>query len=466
MSHPQSGWPEPEDDDARSTRHRARHGDAAPERYPQGGSWREARFDPSRTANPRADGGPRHGRHGADFDDAEPWAGGYPRADPYPGAAAPYPGAADPYPGGAGYFDAPPVPPYGEPRPGGHSGADPRSGGRPGAEPRPGRRSAAAPPGPPPGPALPGPPPPVPAVPPVPEDDLDLTQVGERTGRGRAQRAAEAAPKKSRAGRNLPAAIVVGVLLAAAVLGPLVFYKPAFIAVLVLAAVAGTWEMARAVRTAGIRPPMVPLLVSGAVMLTLAWYGNAEALTLGLLVCILATMIWRLADGPEGFGRDIGAVALILTYVPFLLGFGALLAAPEDGAKRIFVVLVCVVFSDTGGYAAGVFFGRHRMAPQVSPGKSWEGFVGSLVATGAAAAVLLYAMFDVPWWQGALVGVATSAAAVVGDLAESLLKRDLGVKDMSNMLPGHGGIMDRLDSVLFAVPTVYLFLQLLAPPGS
>jgi phosphatidate cytidylyltransferase len=131
----------------------------------------------------------------------------------------------------------------------------------------------------------------------------------------------------------------------------------------------------------------------------------------------------------------------------------------------VLVTLAGVVLSDTGGYAAGVFFGRRPMAPTVSPKKSWEGLAGSLVATAVGAALLLYFLFDVaPWW-GAVFGLAVSAASVLGDLGESMIKRDLRVKDMSNLLPGHGGLMDRLDSILFAAPTAYVLLTVIAPPA-
>ena len=157
--------------------------------------------------------------------------------------------------------------------------------------------------------------------------------------------------------------------------------------------------------------------------------------------------------------RDLTAAALIAVYVPFLLGFAALLAAARrraaaDRGRR----WPAVVLSDTGGYAAGVFFGKHPMAPSISPKKSWEGFAGSVLAAAVGSALLLWLLLDVaPWW-GALFGVVVSIAAVLGDLAESMIKRDLGIKDMSNLLPGHGGLMDRLDSILFAVPTAYLLL--------
>ncbi|MER6595989.1 phosphatidate cytidylyltransferase, partial [Micromonospora purpureochromogenes] len=268
----------------------------------------------------------------------------------------------------------------------------------------------------------------------------------------------------SRAGRNLPAAIGVGLGLGALILIPLFFYLPAFLAVVAGAIGVGIWEMARAVRRSGAHPPLVPLIAGGVLMIGLAWYAGPDALSLGLLVTVLGTMIWRLGDGPGGFQRDLTAATLIAVYVPFLGGFAALLAAaPDDGHLRVLATLVAVVLSDTGGYAAGVSFGKHPMAPSISPKKSWEGFAGSVSAAAVGSAGLLWLLFDLaPWW-GALFGVAVSVAAVLGDLGESMIKRDLGVKDMSNLLPGHGGLMDRLDSILFAVPTAYLLLAVFVP---
>jgi phosphatidate cytidylyltransferase len=140
-----------------------------------------------------------------------------------------------------------------------------------------------------------------------------------------------------------------------------------------------------------------------------------------------------------------------------------MLASPADGAKRILAMLIAVVLSDTGGYIVGAKLGRHAMAPSISPKKSWEGLAGSLGAAGLGSALVVSLMFNVaPWW-GLLFGLAVSVAAVLGDLTESMIKRDLGVKDMSGLLPGHGGAMDRLDSILFAAPTGYLLLSAIAP---
>ncbi|HEX2773245.1 MAG TPA: phosphatidate cytidylyltransferase [Micromonosporaceae bacterium] len=285
-------------------------------------------------------------------------------------------------------------------------------------------------------------------------------------GRRRAAHRAKATDRPAgngRAGRNLPAAIAVGLGLATVILTPLFVYRPAFLLVLAAAAGVGVWEMVRAVRASGARPPLIPLLAGGVLTVGLAWWGGPDALTLGLLVTVVAAVLWRLADGLAGFRRDAAAAVVIAVYVPFLAGFAAMLAVPSDGQWRVLVTLAAVVLSDTGGYAAGVFLGKHPMAPTVSPKKSWEGFGGSVVAAATGSAVLLFFLLDLdPWW-GALFGLAVCGTAVLGDLGESMLKRDLGIKDMSNLLPGHGGLMDRLDSILFAVPTAYLILSIFLP---
>ena len=268
-----------------------------------------------------------------------------------------------------------------------------------------------------------------------------------------------------RAGRNLPAAIAVGLSLGLMVLGSLLVWKPAFLGVIAAAACVGIWEMARAMRITGAHPPLVPLLGGGLVITGLGWFAGEDAVVLGLVATVLSAVVWRLADRPAEFRRDFVASLLITVYVPFLLTFGILLSLPDDGEWRVLVTLIAVILSDTGGYAFGVFLGKHPMAPLISPKKSWEGFAGSVTAAAVGSSIVLYFLLDVPFYGGLLFGAAVSVMAVIGDLAESMLKRDLGIKDMSRLLPGHGGLMDRLDSILFAVPTAYLLLTLIAPPG-
>ena len=270
--------------------------------------------------------------------------------------------------------------------------------------------------------------------------------------------------RSSRAGRNLPAAIGVGLGLGALITVPLFSpYRWVFVGVVAVAAVIGTREVVLALRRLGARPPLVPLAVGGAAAVVLAYREGAEALFLSLVLTVLACIIWRTADPAEGFLRDVAAAAFTATYVPFLAGFAALLTAPEDGELRVTAFIATVVCSDVGGYAAGVLFGKHPMAPTVSPKKSWEGFAGSTLACATAGAIFFWAMFDQSPLLGILFGLAVVVSATVGDLGESLVKRDIGIKDMGTLLPGHGGIMDRLDSLLPTAPVAFLLLAAFVP---
>ena len=262
-----------------------------------------------------------------------------------------------------------------------------------------------------------------------------------------------------RAGRDLPAAIGVGVGLGGLVLATL--YAPqrwGFVVVVVAAVALGVHEVVSALRRLGARPPKSPLVVGGAAMVALAFTSGADALVLALVLTVLACLAWRLADPAEGFLRDVAASAFTATYVPFLAGFATLLAVPDDGARRVTAFIVLVVCSDTGGYVAGVLLGRHPMAPTVSPKKSWEGFGGSLLAAGAGGAIAFPTMFDASSLLGAVFGLAVVCTATLGDLGESMVKRDIGIKDMGTLLPGHGGVMDRLDSLLPTAPVAYVLL--------
>jgi phosphatidate cytidylyltransferase len=272
-----------------------------------------------------------------------------------------------------------------------------------------------------------------------------------------------APPRKSRAGRNLPAAIGVGVGLAVLVIGTLFLYRPSFVILLGIAVAIGTYEMVTAIGTVEARPPLVPLLAGVLVMETAAWYRGPDGLVGALLLTVLGLTVWRLADGATGYLRDVAAGNLVALYVPFLAGFATLMTHADDGAARIVLFILTVVCSDTGGYAVGVLIGKHPMAPTVSPKKSWEGFAGSLLAGGIEGVLMMVFCFHQQWWQGALFGVAIVATATLGDLGESMIKRDLGIKDMGKLLPGHGGVMDRLDSLLPCAPVAYLLLAAFLP---
>lgn len=273
--------------------------------------------------------------------------------------------------------------------------------------------------------------------------------------------------KTSKAGRNLPAAIGVGLgLFVAAVIG-LVWVPWFFIAIATVGLSLGCVEINRALLRKGMRAEIVPIVV-GTILSVVGGYLFArwdvgivpiDWVVICLAGMLIASFVSRLFRGAEGFIRDISASALIISYIPLLGVFIPLIMNPDDGRLRMVAVIACVIASDTGAYTVGVLTGRHKMAPAISPSKTWEGFAGGVAF--AALIGLLAALFvlDASWWVGLLLGAACSVAGTVGDLVESLIKRDVGIKDMSNFLPGHGGVMDRLDSLLVAVPVGWLVLH-------
>lgn len=270
-------------------------------------------------------------------------------------------------------------------------------------------------------------------------------------------------PKTSRAGRDLRAALGVGLGLGAVILITLFAYRPSFAVLVALAVGVGSYELTRAFAVSGARPSLAPIAVGGVAMLAAAWSRGSQGLVIALLLTVCGIVVWRIADGAVGYARDVGISVLIVLYLPALAAFAVLGVHPHDGAARILAFLVTVVCSDTGGYATGVFLGRHPLAPIVSKGKTWEGFAGSVIFCVASGVLFLTLTFHQAWWKGALFGVAIVVTATVGDLGESMIKRELGVKDMGHLLPGHGGIMDRLDSMLPCAAVAYLLLSHFAP---
>jgi phosphatidate cytidylyltransferase len=270
---------------------------------------------------------------------------------------------------------------------------------------------------------------------------------------------------RNRAGRNLPAAVGVGVGLVLLVLVCLYVQRVAFVALATAASAVAVWELSNALASGGIRVPRLPVLVGGAAMTAAAYARGVEGLVTALGLTVLAVLLWRLPEDPAGYLRDAAAGVFVCAYVPFLVGVAVLLLGAEDGADRIVVFILVAVCSDVGGYAAGVFLGRHPMAPTVSPKKSWEGFAGSVLACTLVGAVAAPLLVDAVWWQGALLGLAAACSATLGDLGESMVKRDLGIKDMGSLLPGHGGLMDRLDSLLLTAPVAFFVLTAALGPA-
>ena len=274
-----------------------------------------------------------------------------------------------------------------------------------------------------------------------------------------------------RAGRDLRAAVTSAIVLLSAIALSLLFWKTAFMVIVAVAVVVAIWELGRGFSAKGIDLPEQPLMVGGVVMVAVAYFWGAPALVTATAVTALVTMLWLLRRGVDGYVKNATASVFTTVYVPFLGSFVALLLAEgegvngggldDPGVKGIIAFILVTVASDTGGYVAGVLFGRHPMAPVISPMKSGEGFAGSTVACLLAGWALVVFLLDGDWWVGLALGLITVVMATLGDLCESVIKRDLGIKDMSQVIPGHGGLMDRLDSLLATIAPIWLLLHYL-----
>ncbi|WMX67191.1 phosphatidate cytidylyltransferase [Streptomyces collinus] len=273
-------------------------------------------------------------------------------------------------------------------------------------------------------------------------------------------------PKKS-AGRDLSAAIGVGVGLGAVIVASLFVVKAVFVGVVAVAVVVGLWELTKRLEERkGIRAPLVPLALGGAAMVVAGYVRGAEGAWVAMALTAQAVLVWRMTEPPEGYLRDVTAGVFAAFYVPFLATFVAMMLTADDGAQRVLTFLLLTVVSDTGAYAVGWRFGRHKLAPRISPGKTREGLLGAVsFAMVAGALCMQFLIDDGAWWQGLVLGLAVAVTATLGDLGESMIKRDLGIKDMGTLLPGHGGIMDRLDSLLPTAPVVWLLLVLFVGSG-
>ena len=269
-------------------------------------------------------------------------------------------------------------------------------------------------------------------------------------------------------GRDLPVAVAVGLGMLAVVAASLFIRKDVFAVLVVLAVCGAMWELARAFSRAQVHLPLVPLLVGTVGILVSAYTTGPrtgpEALVVAFLLTVGGTVVWRVLDGSGRPAlRDAAAAAFATAYLPFLAGFALLMLAEGDGPARVAMFVLLGVACDTGGYAVGVLLGRHPMAPSVSPKKTWEGLAGSLVLACVVGVVGAQVAFHAEPVVGVVLGLATVATATLGDLSESMLKRDLGLKDMGHLLPGHGGLLDRLDSLLLTAPAVWLVLTVLVP---
>ena len=269
--------------------------------------------------------------------------------------------------------------------------------------------------------------------------------------------------RPSRAGRNVPIAIGVGVSLAAVILVSLLFRKEGFLGVVIVASCFAVWELRDGLARGRINIPLVPSVVGTIAMIAGAFVGGGQVLAVCFGLTCISVLLWCVSDGPQGTIRDISGGIFVAAYIPLLASFSTLMLAESDGAKRVIVFIGVTVCSDIGGFAVGVIAGRHPMAPSVSPKKSWEGAAGSVAACVIAGVGTVMLLLGGSWWAGAILGLAVAVAATVGDLTESTIKRDLGIKDMGSILPGHGGFMDRMDSLLLSAPVAWALLTVLVP---
>ena len=269
---------------------------------------------------------------------------------------------------------------------------------------------------------------------------------------------------KGRAGRNLPVAIGVGVVLGGLVILTLFTVKATFLLYMGIALAFALTELTSALAKRDINIPAIPVAAGGAAIITCTYWLKPQDALAALGLTVVAIFAWRLPGGATGYVKDMTAGVFAVAYLPFLASFVAALLAPADGPRRVLTFVILTIASDIGGYFAGITAGRHKMAPSISPKKTWEGFAGSTAACLIAGWLCVTYLLHGHPWQGVLTGAAAVLAATVGDLVESVIKRDLDIKDMGTLLPGHGGVLERLDSLLVAAPVIWFLLYVFIPP--
>lgn len=276
---------------------------------------------------------------------------------------------------------------------------------------------------------------------------------------------------KQRTGRDLIVAILIGLAIGAALIASLIFLKEVFVLFALAAAMLGIFEFGRALRGSGRKVDLIPQLVIGAILVLSGYFVDLWLHWVATFVAVALVIVWRLIGQMFAKdGRTYGAVlsdaliaGFIQLYVPFLTSLCLILLRQDGGEWWVLAFIIIAVASDTGAYAAGLSFGKHPMAPKISPKKTWEGFAGAALAALIAGVLLALFMLGLPWWPGLIIGAVILGTATAGDLGESMIKRDLGIKDMSSWLPGHGGVLDRLDSILPSVVGALALYYLFSP---
>lgn len=281
----------------------------------------------------------------------------------------------------------------------------------------------------------------------------------------RAQFEAANAKIEARAGRNLVVAIAAGVALGALLIVSLIILKWMF--VVFGAALVGfaVFELGSALRFAGRDVPRAASVVLGVLVMPAAFLFGTGGLWIAVVGAIVLVSLYRVGElvwqdhraSPSSVGRDLLAGAFVQLWITLLGGLYVVLTARDGGQWWTLAAIIIVVAVDLGAYLAGVTMGRHPMAPRISPKKTWEGFAGAAAAAIVAAVLCSWLLLGQSPWLGIPLGVALLLTATAGDLIESLIKRDLGIKDISTWLPGHGGFLDRLDSILPSAAVAFAF---------
>ena len=268
----------------------------------------------------------------------------------------------------------------------------------------------------------------------------------------------------ARTGRNLPAAIGIALAFAVVMLGTLLLWPPSFMVVAAFLLGVGVYELTSAMRFAGRDVPRIPSVAVAIAIVPAAFLLGQVAALFTLLGGIVLISVWRLLEvavarqkPPAGnVARDLTNGLFVQAYISLLGACVVLLSAQPDGNLWVIGFILVVVAVDTGAYATGLNLGKHPMAPRISPKKTWEGFAGSVAASIIVGILVAVFMLGLPWWTGVVLGVLISGSATLGDLTESMIKRDLGIKDISSFLPGHGGLLDRIDSILPSAAVAYV----------
>ena len=264
-----------------------------------------------------------------------------------------------------------------------------------------------------------------------------------------------------RAGRKLLPSILVSLSLLALIFGSITLEPKLFLALICVVIMLGVRELTHAYRAGGIELPDLPLMIAALIILLASWFGGTQGLAVSTGLIFPVLMVLLLAISQKDFIKRSTSAIFAVFYLAVLGGFILLLANNDAGGKRILALVILISCNDTFAYFAGVLFGKHKLVPTISPKKSWEGLIGGLIASLIGGALVFHLAFETAWYVGCLIGAMTVVTATCGDLIESAIKRDLAIKDMSNLLPGHGGIMDRLDSALFTAPAVWFAFELI-----